>query len=139
MVESTDISRCRRRSTARSLRLIRKRDSTISMCVANTDPFTSGRGALMSEGGGGTRRQLFVLTPDEKRATACVLGAFLLGLATMHYRADHPRKVPDPEANRQVEMASGAGNRATSPKAVGAQSPRPARAVAKHVEAEQDD
>jgi hypothetical protein len=47
------------------------------------------------------RRQVFVLTPDEKRAAACVIGAFLLGLATMHYRAKHPRTPPAPTAKEQ--------------------------------------
>ena len=54
------------------------------------------------------RRQVFVLTPDEKRAAACVLGAFLLGLATMHYRATHPRTPPEPVVKEQQE-----GKRAT--------------------------
>ncbi len=47
------------------------------------------------------RRQIFVLTPDEKRAAACVLGAFLLGLATMQYRATYPRPPPAPTAKEQ--------------------------------------
>jgi hypothetical protein len=37
------------------------------------------------------RRQIFVLTPDEKKAVCCVLAMFCLGLATRHYRATHPR------------------------------------------------
>jgi len=37
------------------------------------------------------RREIFVFTPEEKKAGACVLAAFLLGLATMHYRAGHPQ------------------------------------------------
>ena len=49
------------------------------------------------------RRQVFVLTPDEKRAAACVLGAFLLGLGTMYYRARHPRPPPPPSAAEQRE------------------------------------
>jgi hypothetical protein len=47
------------------------------------------------------RRQVFVLTPEEKRAVACVLGAFLLGLGTMHYRAKHPRPQAAPAAKEE--------------------------------------
>jgi hypothetical protein len=35
------------------------------------------------------RREIFVLTPEEKRAVCFVLIAFLLGLATQYYRAPH--------------------------------------------------
>jgi hypothetical protein len=35
------------------------------------------------------RREIFVLTPDEKRTVCFVLIAFVLGLATKHYRAAH--------------------------------------------------
>ena len=35
------------------------------------------------------RREIFVLTPEEKRTICFVLVAFLLGLATKHYRATH--------------------------------------------------
>jgi hypothetical protein len=35
------------------------------------------------------RREIFVLTPEEKRTVCFVLIAFLLGLATKHYRATH--------------------------------------------------
>lgn len=35
------------------------------------------------------RREIFVLTPEEKRTVCFVLLAFLLGLATKHYRATH--------------------------------------------------
>ncbi|MGI8436566.1 MAG: hypothetical protein ACR2NX_06625 [Chthoniobacterales bacterium] len=37
------------------------------------------------------RRQIFVLTKEEKKAAACVLAAIILGLATKHYRETHPR------------------------------------------------
>jgi hypothetical protein len=37
------------------------------------------------------RREIFVLTPGEKRAVAFTVATFLLGLGTMHYRAAHPR------------------------------------------------
>lgn len=46
-------------------------------------------------------RQIFVLTPEEKRAAACVIGALLLGLGTMFYRAKHPRPAPPPTAKEQ--------------------------------------
>jgi hypothetical protein len=35
------------------------------------------------------RREIFVLTPEEKRTVCFVLIAFVLGLATKHYRATH--------------------------------------------------
>jgi hypothetical protein len=35
------------------------------------------------------RREIFVLTPEEKRTIAFVLSMFVLGLATAHYRAAH--------------------------------------------------
>ena len=40
------------------------------------------------------RREIFVFTPEEKKAAACVLGALILGLATKHYREANPRKPP---------------------------------------------
>jgi hypothetical protein len=49
------------------------------------------------------RRQVFILTPDEKKTIACVLGAFLLGLGTMHYRAKHPRPPAPPTAAQEKE------------------------------------
>lgn len=36
-----------------------------------------------------SEREIFVLTPEEKRTVAFVLIMFLLGLATTHYRAAH--------------------------------------------------
>jgi hypothetical protein len=36
------------------------------------------------------RREIFVLTPEEKRTVCFVLIAFVLGLATKHYRDAHP-------------------------------------------------
>jgi len=38
---------------------------------------------------GQLRREIFVLTPEEKRTICFVLIAFLLGLATKHYRSAH--------------------------------------------------
>jgi hypothetical protein len=35
------------------------------------------------------RREIFVLTPEEKRTVCFILIAFLLGLATKHYRETH--------------------------------------------------
>ena len=35
------------------------------------------------------RREIFVLTPEEKRTVCFVLIAFFLGLATKHYRETH--------------------------------------------------
>jgi hypothetical protein len=37
------------------------------------------------------RRQIFVLTPEEKRVLAFVLVAFVLGLGAKHYRDTHPQ------------------------------------------------
>ncbi|MDQ6625988.1 MAG: hypothetical protein M3Y69_07610 [Verrucomicrobiota bacterium] len=36
---------------------------------------------------------MVVLTPQEKAAACCVVGAFILGIATQQYRAHHPRAV----------------------------------------------
>ena len=40
------------------------------------------------------RRQLFVLTPEEKRVLVFVLVAFVLGLGAKHYRDTHPQAPP---------------------------------------------
>jgi len=40
------------------------------------------------------RRQIFVLTPEEKRVLAFVLVAFVLGLGAKHYRDTHPEAPP---------------------------------------------
>lgn len=37
------------------------------------------------------RRQIFVLTPEEKKTIAFVLCALVLGIATKHYRDKHPQ------------------------------------------------
>ena len=39
------------------------------------------------------RREIFVLTPEEKRTVCFILLAFLLGLATKHYRDTHSPSV----------------------------------------------
>ena len=47
------------------------------------------------------RRQIFVLTPEEKKIVACICAALALGLATKHYRAAHPRPAPPPTVQEQ--------------------------------------
>ena len=48
------------------------------------------------------RREIFVLTPEEKRTVCFVLIAFLLGLATQHYRATHLPASQITEVTRSV-------------------------------------
>ena len=73
------------------------------------------------------RRQIFVLTAEEKKAIACVLGAFLLGLGTMHYRAHHPRPAPPLTAKEQrAAKAAAAKEKADSRRR--SRTPRPATA-----------
>jgi len=61
------------------------------------------------------RRQVFVFTPEEKRVVAVVVGAFLLGLGTMHYRAKHPRTTPAlAEKELRAKKQSGANGRSAS-------------------------
>jgi hypothetical protein len=43
------------------------------------------------------RREIFVLTPEEKKTVCFVLVAFVLGLATKYYRDAHPRLLPNPD------------------------------------------
>ena len=45
------------------------------------------------------RREIFVLTPEEKKTVCFVLIAFVLGLATKHYRDAHPLLLPKPNVN----------------------------------------
>ena len=42
------------------------------------------------------RREIFVLTPEEKKTVCFVLIAFVLGLVTKHYRDAHPVSSPKP-------------------------------------------
>jgi hypothetical protein len=42
------------------------------------------------------RREIFVLTPEEKTTVCFVLIAFVLGLATKYYRDAHPAPVSKP-------------------------------------------
>jgi hypothetical protein len=62
------------------------------------------------------RREIFVLTPGEKRAAALVAAAFLLGLGTMHYRARHPPPLPPPTA-KELRQAKRDAARIPSPRA----------------------
>jgi hypothetical protein len=39
-------------------------------------------------------REIFVLTPEEKRIVCCVLIALVAGVMTKHYRETHPRPLP---------------------------------------------
>ena len=48
------------------------------------------------------RRELFVLTPEEKRTICFVLIVFLLGLATKYYRDNHPAPLPKPKVNART-------------------------------------
>ena len=41
-----------------------------------------------------TRREIFVLTPEEKRIIFFVLAMFVLGFATVRYRANHSTVPP---------------------------------------------
>jgi len=45
------------------------------------------------------RREIFVLTPEEKRTVCFVLIVFLLGLATNYYRDSRPAPVPKSTLN----------------------------------------
>jgi hypothetical protein len=51
-----------------------------------------------------TRRQIFVLTPEEKNTLCFVLIMFLLGLATAKYRAAHA--IPPPRIGVHETAAS---------------------------------
>jgi hypothetical protein len=48
------------------------------------------------------RREIFVLTPEEKRTVCFVLIAFLLGLATKHYRAKPSPASPTTEVTSSI-------------------------------------
>jgi hypothetical protein len=64
------------------------------------------------------RRQIFVLTPEEKKAVCFVLAAFVLGLITTHYR-DHSsskadagiRAIPSPDPSHPRGKARHPRNR----------------------------
>jgi len=42
------------------------------------------------------RREIFILTLEEKKTVCFVFIAFVLGLATKYYRDHHPAPVPKP-------------------------------------------
>ena len=53
------------------------------------------------------RRQVFVLTPEEKRIVCCVLIAFLLGVGAKHYRETHaipPRQLAISDTAKTVGL-----------------------------------
>ena len=56
------------------------------------------------------RRQIFVLTPEEKKAAACIVAALILGVGTKQYRAEHPRP-PLPATEKQQLAAKVAAKR----------------------------
>ncbi len=70
------------------------------------------------------RRQIFVLTREEKKVIAFILAALALGLATQHYRAKHPRPAPVPTAQQR------AAKRAQRSTAAKIHSPRTSRIAA---------
>jgi hypothetical protein len=51
------------------------------------------------------RREIFVLTPEEKRTICFVLIAFVLGLATKHYRATHATAASTQELTRSISAS----------------------------------
>jgi hypothetical protein len=52
------------------------------------------------------RREIFVLTPEEKRTICFVLLAFVLGLATKHYRAAHVVTPLESAVDRTITTAA---------------------------------
>jgi hypothetical protein len=77
------------------------------------------------------RREIFVFTPEEKKAGACVLAAIALGLVTMHYRATHPpanvKLTPKEEyaARRSTRSANARARSARSKATVASARPTP--------------
>lgn len=55
------------------------------------------------------RREIFVLTPEEKRTVCFVLIALTLGLATKHYRA----ALPLPSVKTAVQETAAASSHST--------------------------
>ena len=55
------------------------------------------------------RRDIFVLTPEEKRTVCFVLVAFVLGLLTKCYRDAHPIVVP--RADQEIRKHSSAAQK----------------------------
>ena len=58
---------------------------------------------------GAVRREIFVLTPEEKRTVCFVLIALILGLATKHYRA----ALPLPAVKTAVQETAAATSHST--------------------------
>ncbi len=83
------------------------------------------------------RRQIFVLTPEEKKVVACVLAAFCLGLATQHYRRTHPRPPPPLSAREQYVAQKNA--RATAARARSARGQAAAKLAARPPAPEEED
>ncbi len=77
------------------------------------------------------RRQIFILTQEEKKAVACVLGALLLGLATKHYREIHPRPPPPPTAREHYAAQRAAKATAAQSRSARGQAARAATARSK--------
>jgi hypothetical protein len=59
-------------------------------------------GRVKKQAANRVRREIFVLTPEEKRTLCFVLAAFLLGLAAARYRAAHPPSPPKTETTARV-------------------------------------
>jgi hypothetical protein len=53
------------------------------------------------------RRQLFLLTFEEKKTVCFVLVAFVLGLATKYYRDRHPVPLPKPKISVREKAKPG--------------------------------
>ena len=62
------------------------------------------------------RREVFVLTPEEKRTVCFVLLAFVLGLATKHYRATHAVTPLQTAVDHTITMAAQPGPARTESK-----------------------
>jgi hypothetical protein len=61
-----------------------------------------------------SRREIFVLTPEEKKTVCFVLIAFVLGLATKYYRDAHPAAASKP-ATAAREQATPKPSRPSRP------------------------
>ena len=59
------------------------------------------------------RREIFVLTPEEKKAICFVLIAFSLGLATKFYRDRHPAPSPKTKISAKGKASQRPGSSQT--------------------------
>lgn len=59
------------------------------------------------------RREIFVLTPEEKKTLCFVLFAIVLGLATKHYRDRHPPPLVKAEISAHGKGSPRPGSRQT--------------------------